>query len=770
MVNRSMKTFPLKLVQKQKNEATADGEHVLLEIHVPLVDGAPCTLGSGRYARVVFAQDAPENPNNYYAIKFLKRDTDSIEHSRMSRRRFFEEIRRTSMISTYGRDDFVSWIGFGYLAFSALGKDDREPEEVSFAGKFGHDCEVLAEATKEFSGSLDETIKQELQGPFYVMELEYLTLDDLLRLPLAVHSHAAIRYVPGLLKQLRTTAVDHRDDLKLITKELFNNAKPMHEIASDWADQTGMSLLNEIGKKDAGLRNQAILQLFQSLLACVGRLHSTEDPTIEKSYLAHRDLKPANFLMDWNSAFPFSATVKLADLGFAADHSSVRDQCFTAKSGFREPSALAPGTYQFRAPEQVTPGLEISFTAKSPKELHVLHTPDFAIREGDRFISSEVVHANHDKKHSAQETFVARIENVAVKSGATVVQLNHPCTVRNEDQTYYQGFVVRETGHHTDIFALGCILYFLASGGKNPENFYARCIESAEFSGGSINTQISSVFESCLNLTLAICVDDPEKIETELAEQIVHLNQKRDPSKETELARQSSSNHKTTKSVSGESNATAESSDHLDAIDPEFLKQFYSDAGDQSKWWSRVFGDGASADDKGFISNFCQSQRQNPATQFYCRDKNQDPIPFSILFIVVRMMLRDAKYSYVATAQEKGSFLDVPLHETLTKEVRKDVSRVLAAKDGICRGQLHSSNMTASDLFVLLRILMHPFPPLSNAAVDEASVALDSQSAEVVEEAAVKTDDEPNERVDDGELVSKPSTAKKKSAKRKTTK
>jgi hypothetical protein len=96
-----------------------------------------------------------------------------------------------------------------------------------------------------------------------------------------------------------------------------------------------------------------------------------------------------------------------------------------------------------------------------------------------------------------------------------------------------KGALVKASGQHSDIFSLGAVIYFIASGGRNPEEFWSRCValahdaESARWPTSSHvmaghefrlrrdgvrstelvqnDVQSDKVFDTCLSFATALC-------------------------------------------------------------------------------------------------------------------------------------------------------------------------------------------------------------------------------------------------------------------------
>ena len=73
-----------------------------------------------------------------------------------------------------------------------------------------------------------------------------------------------------------------------------------------------------------------------------------------------------------------------------------------------------------------------------------------------------------------------------------------------------KGSIVKAVAQHSDMFSLGAIIYFIATGGKNPELFWSRCAALAQHPfrfAERRSLEEPSTFHTCQSFALALCDD-----------------------------------------------------------------------------------------------------------------------------------------------------------------------------------------------------------------------------------------------------------------------
>jgi hypothetical protein len=246
----------------------------------------------------------------------------------------------------------------------------------------------------------------------------------------------------------------------------------------------------------------------------------------------------------------------------------------------------------------------------------------------------------------------------------------------------FHGHITRLSALHSDLFSLGCILYFLISGGKNPEKFYIKCLETSPFgkqNSGHAETQQrkeDDLYENCLRISATLCAEGGENIIRELG--CIGLDK-----------------------VRCDSRNLLYSKDEI-----EFVKQLVTDRNILS-----ALGIGKLQG----LRNYRQHLQSTGSVPYYVLDTSERPIPFAILYEIVRLLVRDKEDSYVSRikpgnhARWASSYFDLTLHEK-TKEVYDGISKVLDLSM-CCKKEIRDYAKlgdTRAEYFVMLRSCLGP--------------------------------------------------------------
>lgn len=512
-----------------------DAPNQTSEIYLLLSESKPIVLGTGRFAEVWLASEGPDVPNSrLLALKFVRKDPESAVVTAVARWRFFEEMLKTSQKAP--RAGIINYFAFGTIKDSYnwevldVSKDDINLQsEHQFFAKDEHRKLVNAIAasnSKRFAGDIAKEA-EDLQGEFYAMTAAHGTLEDLLLLPHDWKSNYIYRRTDT---QYSHSLSQFRSDKK---EQLAGLVKACLPESSRSQDRSGLAILKDL--RDPCFRNRTVLLIASRLAKALSALHSMQ--VAGQGYLAHRDLKLGNFLLVGGGQGEDlgNLTVTLSDLGFVGGNESVAASRMSGKLNAREASVLPPGTFPFRAPEQIQPVFEVTCTIMGspvPSPNVRLRTfTDLELEVGDWIESPDLIFGDEQQREKR-----ARIENVAWNGdgllAGRVAECTLTCGVRyKKDVSEAKGSVIKAAGQHSDYFSLGSIVYFIATGGRNPEAFWARCVSLAQqtsdanglsaekTAGGSINE--SSVFGTCEAFAIALSDDGSDVFKKDVA----HLQQ-----------------------------------------------------------------------------------------------------------------------------------------------------------------------------------------------------------------------------------------------------
>ena len=579
----------------------------------------PVVLGAGNYAVVILAASSvvPTNASAFFALKLLRKDTESTIYSEIGLMRFYSEVAKTrNFIGDFPY--LVGYRGFGKTVNTKPApwsrRDEAELHEV-----YGSQLkEVLGRNQKEgVHAFLQQGLKVALLGDFYVMQAESGTLGDFL-----------LQEFQWEQNPIYVTSPRWKDQFQRLRSRNENKVNPARELLKDERikldpeNRSGLGILRSIDKKNSQFANRAVVELFVEMLRPIVELHNREDGNDGGGHepqagWAHRDIKPHNFLVGFNPPAT-RIDVKATDLGFVIGTSDAGKK--ETLSSTKDPGVLALGSYLYRAPEQRESRYEILFelgqcdAEQGIDKISFLNVGDMVISPGDLFESDNFFLADA-KKPDPGTPVRTTIKDAKPEGGKWKLDFSDYIVPR-ASQILYSGDIVKMTSQHTDLFSLGAALYLLASGGKNPEKFYIKYLEDVPYEGDESSTDFGSIARSCFTIAMSLCLQPWDNI-SKLAETLY-------------------------KNV-------------LTDEDNDFLQSYRSSRGQVKTRkpfleWIRV----KKQADKD-LAMYLTTLRENPMLRYYASNKNNNPIPFCILFEIVRLMVRGRSHSYVNLNEENGS-------------------------------------------------------------------------------------------------------------------
>ena len=234
--------------------------------------------------------------------------------------------------------------------------------------------------------------------------------------------------------------------------------------------------------------------------------------------IAHRDIKPGNILL--SIAKPVD--LLLSDLGFVASVSEIRAATFTMVSSIDEGGVLPVGTKGFRAPEQIESGEEITLEPKSSQKLkidqkveipqstlQVISYLETTIEEGDWLALGTGVRTDKAASNLARVIGIQqeRDDDTGSCTVAALVPTGNLIKAR----------IIKDVGLHSDIYALGCLAYYLGSEGRNAERFIRQFGDSVARQNLSMALP-AWVLTSPLWFSAVLCIeDDTESLRRDVA-------------------------------------------------------------------------------------------------------------------------------------------------------------------------------------------------------------------------------------------------------------
>jgi serine/threonine protein kinase len=498
-------------------------------VHLILRDGQLVSLGEGRFARVYLGalrsptDMQPLGLGELMAVKFLKNDRTSDAVTKNATFRFCRETLESMRSRDRGLDPaVVSPVGYGRTA--PLPKEDdpllkvyeegfmislRSASQSTASAEIGvpRGVSVFGNRSRAAIDAIFEENARELAqsgfiaadwtGDFYALDLCLMSLEELLLTPGNPDQHssgAALQSVgitdaPIMLQQAHDVAI-----AKGLQLELRSNSTGFDDLHCivDWLGKHGCGL-----RESAAFRWSTLLSLWLRCAEKVQIIHS-ERPNQEGTGLAHRDIKPANVLVDTTPNFQ----VRLADLGFLSSISEILQGNFSLASSVDEGGALPRGSRGFRAPEQMQIGDELSFgqLKKGATQIELLKYLDQVISDGDW------IRVQGTFKNGTSMTRLTKTQTTNVY--ALESPFDAPADIS-------KGQLIPDVSLHSDVFALGCLAYFLASDGRNPERFWRQYLDEVALQ--ALTAALPKwVVCSPLWMACVLCIDDAARIENDL--------------------------------------------------------------------------------------------------------------------------------------------------------------------------------------------------------------------------------------------------------------
>lgn len=497
------------------------------DVYLLLRDNKLVALGEGRFARVYLGARRrptsvrPLGLGELIAIKFLKKDLSSEAVTKNATFRFCREALESMRARDRGLNTaVVSPLGYGRT--DCLPKEDdpllkvyeegfsiplrtpttggstvvEPPKGVSVFG-----TRLRTEIDSIFQENADALAKSGLTakdwtGDFYALDLCLMSLEELLLTPGSPEQHSsgeamkAVGVLDAPIMLQRAHDMETLKGLQLVLTSSATGFDDLHTIVQ-WLHQKEYPK----GESEA-FRWSALMGLWLRCAAKVRDIHSL--PLTEGGTgLSHRDIKPANVLVDTNP----NIQVRLADLGFLSSVPEILQGNFSLASSVDEGGALPKGSRGFRAPEQMQIGEELSFGQldEGATQVKLLKYLDQIISDGDWI--------------RVQGTF---------KDGTSMTRLH-----RDGDNTYRlgspfhdppqlsKGQLIPDVSLHSDVFALGCLAYFLSSDGRNPERFWRQYLDEVALQALAAALP-EWVIKSPLWMACALCIDQPAVIGKDL--------------------------------------------------------------------------------------------------------------------------------------------------------------------------------------------------------------------------------------------------------------
>lgn len=686
---KNRQTVHLTVVQRQHSHE--NDENKPQDVYLIHEDGVPIQIGSGRYAIVLLAADSAslDDAQSFYALKFLKHDHDSPTFSKNARLRFYEELDK---IRLFGRTDgrFVEYVGCSRIR--AI--HDPAPKELAFErGKLGAAIQATATTNEANCSVLRREFLESVQGAFFAMRAEEGTLEEFLFYERPWQQRTIFKIDDGLERKIHNLVLDAREDVNEFLSEISDGSRP--------EDCSGLEILNHIGKHRPQLRNMMVLELFESVAASVQEVHSKPAGKTGSDYLAHRDIKLGNFLVSFVAEG--KPIIRISDLGFVADSSEARSMSHTIGLGVRDPVVLVPGSYLFRAPEQMWPCDEIRFEIRAASnEIAFLDVGGVNAEVGDWIECQEVEFVEQREGTQGPAQHKCRISGIRRQGPRVFVRFDgYRVNFGDRDsEHYYVGYLIKSAGQHTDIFSLGCLLYFLATGGKNPEHFYLKCIEPSPHRGGASDSAdqewLHPIFSTCFGLALSVSLDEARSVGGDLEAYGRFLRD--------ELSKLPSPPDWSPADPNGVPMTPYNWGDIMREVRPDVLDYLPAGVQPPQLLAKRKHPRRKSS---GRSRKYGLQSRNNPTVDYYLRDAADNALPFPVVYEVIRCMIRGKPDSYVRAgdASEAGcSFLDLDLHDRV-RELQRQITRILSkapcAKFGLLDSYKHLGKDALTVLFTI---------------------------------------------------------------------
>ncbi|HZN40709.1 MAG TPA: hypothetical protein VFD82_18030 [Planctomycetota bacterium] len=686
---KQLGTITLSVVTDQRDEK---GQRIVRPLYLVHEGNRPVKLGSGRYATVIAAANSAEleNATEFFALKFLKWDPSPMI-MRNIRSRFFQEIVRTRQFSAY--DGLISYRGFSRVKMLDKGGTDVDMQQRNFEVELNKDGDALTLSTKsnvEEAKSLKDFLNS-VHGEFFAMPALEGSLEDFLFYE-RPWSERPLYTLFSSYKRAIAPVLARRDEIATFLKNLADPRQVSAIRARDAEarkgeksppplprDCRGMTILNYIGRCAPSIRNRIVVDLVESVATTLASLH--EKPAHDRrdgapsdepvSYLAHRDMKPGNVLFGFVTTG--TPVLKLSDLGFVGSTSVSLLE--SLGGNVREPGVLPLGSILFRGPEQIVPCVEVRFEIdpdsmkpsgeKRPPLTVTFHDIGGIVdpKPGDLLECQELeFHNSGDTKAT-----IARVDRG--EQDLVTITLNDGLESNRNGGEFNVGYVVKASGQHTDIFALGSMLYLLATGGRSPESFYLKCLESTPTQVGDSREDGEPGFYrefhgSCLSLAMSLCLSDEADIvndleaysasDREVAAQLAVANRVR-PSVIEAWNDQRRPPHTWERNLVVEKKRRPTAEQLLAKHVPNHSSKGKEDLVRYVRYW-----------------------RQSPTVQHYLTDVTGQPLPFPIVYEIVRCMVRDKEDSYVTRGEDtkSRSFQDLQL-QTKVADIARSLRNVV---------------------------------------------------------------------------------------------
>jgi len=483
-----MPSIPLKIFN-----ATGAVQEVFLRLSVA---GEPIVLGTGRFASVVLATRDPQGSGNPLAVKFLKLD-ESENASRIARDRFLEELAVNRLLNDEHATSFIDFIGFSCTAaaLSVLAADTvlstvpphsrGVPQQLLV--DIARSNYAASRAPEKFASFVDKH-----QDVLLVMEAASLSLDELLHHRGRISELAIFRK-----RQAADAGGADEQPFETVHGRSLQDVRSRRGILIDRGRQrlgvtdesTGFDVLKALSDPKFGDASEiTILSLWKRIVHAVEQVHvlrfreTPGDPADRPGDFAHRDLKPNNILLAdiWGDR----PTVELSDLGQVGGIEKISNVRDTKTGNPRDPGVLPGGSAGFRSPEQVVNGAEVVFwTAKgggSVPGTEIFSRPlgDVRIENGDVLETSDLPFPDGQRKVLVK--FVKELPAEG-EQNCTLARAWDP----HDSRSSYRGNIGKPIGQHSDVFALGCLLYYLVSGDSIRRSSTRRFLRWTALGGGT---------------------------------------------------------------------------------------------------------------------------------------------------------------------------------------------------------------------------------------------------------------------------------------------
>jgi serine/threonine protein kinase len=494
-------------------------------VHLIVRDGEPVLLGEGRFAKVylgVYGDPSAPAPGELVALKFLQK-ADSAAITANYTYRFYQEIAKSLDCRRVGvQDGIVGFHAFGRIG--AYSPSDVDLIREVFRVDLSADPAAASRRSGPFQGwsladleqvfeqnASNATWTQSLTGDFYVMQLCLFSLEELLIAQgspadlsgASAMDRCGIKEAPILQWIAAKQRAVQQSGIRL--KEGASGFQDLLALEQAWVSSCG-----RLGAPASGsLKGAVMCELATACIDQVSKLHAFQHGS--ERGLAHRDLKPGNVLLSIEEPTRFV----LSDLGFVAAVSEIKAPGRSRGGELEEGSVLPAGSRGFRAPEQIESGQDIAFTVsiapppapgEEPETWIVLPTNLGAEPEaGDWLYTREIGSESSTKQRITKVT----------KPGDGSVRCRIPRKVGSSGKVLLKGRLVKDVALHSDLFALGCISYYLGSEGQDPERFFQAFVDPIALAMNEAKLP-AWVVASPLWMAAVLCQERPDVLARDL--------------------------------------------------------------------------------------------------------------------------------------------------------------------------------------------------------------------------------------------------------------